>query len=191
MRVSILTCAAALGLAITQSGQGQAATFDFSFSNTLGNVPGTVTGEIFGLADTGTSAATDIVVTSAPAGVGFSSYPVDIFTLPWTTDANSFTVTAGQIVDADFLSEGGPGSVAPHLVLNVGGAINSLNNIDGQYGVLNEDGLAGVTFTLVPEPSTWAMMLLGFAGLAFLGYRQTRKGHSGRVTRRWRVSRAS
>jgi hypothetical protein len=27
----------------------------------------------------------------------------------------------------------------------------------------------------VPEPSTWAMMLLGFAGLGFLGYRQTAK----------------
>jgi hypothetical protein len=26
---------------------------------------------------------------------------------------------------------------------------------------------------IVPEPSTWAMMLLGFAGLGFLGYRQT------------------
>ena len=27
----------------------------------------------------------------------------------------------------------------------------------------------------VPEPSTWAMMLLGFAGLGFAGYRQRRK----------------
>jgi PEP-CTERM motif len=27
----------------------------------------------------------------------------------------------------------------------------------------------------VPEPSTWAMMLAGFAGLGFLGYRQTVK----------------
>jgi hypothetical protein len=27
----------------------------------------------------------------------------------------------------------------------------------------------------VPEPSTWAMMLLGFAGLSFAGYRTTRK----------------
>jgi PEP-CTERM motif len=27
----------------------------------------------------------------------------------------------------------------------------------------------------VPEPSTWAMMLAGFAGLSFLGYRQTVK----------------
>jgi hypothetical protein len=28
---------------------------------------------------------------------------------------------------------------------------------------------------LVPEPSTWAMMLLGFAGLGFAGYRASRK----------------
>jgi hypothetical protein len=37
----------------------------------------------------------------------------------------------------------------------------------------------------VPEPSTWAMMLLGFAGLAFAGYRRTRAGtpHSPRSPR--------
>jgi PEP-CTERM motif len=37
----------------------------------------------------------------------------------------------------------------------------------------------GSSFALggaVPEPSTWAMMLLGFAGLGFVGYRQTRAG---------------
>jgi PEP-CTERM motif len=28
----------------------------------------------------------------------------------------------------------------------------------------------------VPEPSTWAMMLIGFAGLGFAGYRASRKG---------------
>jgi hypothetical protein len=28
---------------------------------------------------------------------------------------------------------------------------------------------------LVPEPSTWAMMLLGFAGLGFVGYRQMKR----------------
>jgi PEP-CTERM motif len=32
-----------------------------------------------------------------------------------------------------------------------------------------------LTGALVPEPSTWAMMLLGFAGLGFAGYRQARK----------------
>ena len=29
-----------------------------------------------------------------------------------------------------------------------------------------------------PEPSTWAMILLGFAGLGFLGYRRARAGHA-------------
>lgn len=37
-----------------------------------------------------------------------------------------------------------------------------------------------VTLTLnsVPEPSTWGMMLLGFAALGFAGYRTSRKGSS-------------
>jgi hypothetical protein len=30
----------------------------------------------------------------------------------------------------------------------------------------------------VPEPSTWAMMLLGFAGLGFAGYRKSHKAVS-------------
>ncbi len=32
-----------------------------------------------------------------------------------------------------------------------------------------------ITLTAVPEPSTWAMLGLGFAGLAFVGYRKRRK----------------
>jgi hypothetical protein len=32
-----------------------------------------------------------------------------------------------------------------------------------------------VTGTVVPEPSTWALMLLGFAGLGFAGYRRARR----------------
>ena len=31
-------------------------------------------------------------------------------------------------------------------------------------------GTAATVGTPVPEPSTWAMMLLGFAGLGFMGY---------------------
>jgi hypothetical protein len=32
-----------------------------------------------------------------------------------------------------------------------------------------------VLYSPVPEPSTWAMMLLGFAGMGFVGYRASRK----------------
>jgi len=31
---------------------------------------------------------------------------------------------------------------------------------------------------VIPEPSTWAMMLLGFAGVGFVGYRRASKGHA-------------
>ena len=30
----------------------------------------------------------------------------------------------------------------------------------------------------IPEPSTWAMMLLGFAGLGFAGYRKARSART-------------
>jgi hypothetical protein len=42
---------------------------------------------------------------------------------------------------------------------------------------INDLGLDSVTVTTpsgVPEPSTWAMMLLGFAGLGFSGFRRAR-----------------
>jgi hypothetical protein len=33
--------------------------------------------------------------------------------------------------------------------------------------------------SVVPEPSTWGMMLLGFAGVGFVGYRRSRNGRAG------------
>src|ERR1700737_3929024 len=37
------------------------------------------------------------------------------------------------------------------------------------------EGLAAASVSGVPEPSTWAMMILGFAGLGFMGYRRKSK----------------
>jgi hypothetical protein len=37
---------------------------------------------------------------------------------------------------------------------------------------------AAFSLSTIPEPSTWAMMLLGFAGLGFAGYRRARKAHT-------------
>jgi hypothetical protein len=53
--------------------------------------------------------------------------------------------------------------------------------LDPDWLRVGTDIVGGTTFnaafslSAVPEPSTWAMMLLGFAGLGFLGYRQARK----------------
>ena len=35
--------------------------------------------------------------------------------------------------------------------------------------------IQSISGTTVPEPSTWAMMLLGFVGLGYAGFRRTRK----------------
>jgi hypothetical protein len=45
-------------------------------------------------------------------------------------------------------------------------------------GPLLGENLTGTFTAAVPEPSTWAMMLLGFAGLGFMAYRKKSKSAS-------------
>jgi hypothetical protein len=63
------------------------------------------------------------------------------------------------------------GGSTPAVTAN---GINDLGHIVGFY--TNADGNTVGFETSVPEPSTWAMMLLGFAGLGFLAYRKVRTG---------------
>jgi hypothetical protein len=44
------------------------------------------------------------------------------------------------------------------------------NNVGGSCGGGSGGGSA------IPEPSTWVMMLVGFAGLGFAGYRRATRG---------------
>ena len=52
-------------------------------------------------------------------------------------------------------------------------------NAKGYWGVVDVMGSHGTgeagALSAVPEPSTWAMMLLGFAGLGYAGFKRTRK----------------
>jgi hypothetical protein len=55
-----------------------------------------------------------------------------------------------------------------------------IDNRAAIYGVYTINGGDPITVPValtvgVPEPSTWAMMLLGFAGLGFAGYRTSRR----------------
>jgi hypothetical protein len=34
---------------------------------------------------------------------------------------------------------------------------------------------------VIPEPSTWAMMIIGFVGLGFVGYRKTKSARTALV----------
>jgi hypothetical protein len=82
-----------------------------------------------------------------------------------------------------FANPGGfspPAYVAFYTAADGGGfSVNSSipptagNNIIAPlYGSTSSNGQL---FTAVPEPSTWAMLLLGFAALGFAGYRTSRK----------------
>jgi hypothetical protein len=72
----------------------------------------------------------------------------------------------------------------PSLVGYSGGPLASLAMLEGGFAstyvpggdtvVLASGALTSDTLT-VPEPSTWAMMLVGFAGLGFPGYRASRR----------------
>jgi hypothetical protein len=66
----------------------------------------------------------------------------------------------------------------PNLTLNgVADQFNALDN-GSPFAGFPTAGFWTASFptgTTVPEPSTWTMMLLGFAGLGFAGYRASRK----------------
>jgi hypothetical protein len=61
----------------------------------------------------------------------------------------------------------------PGATSSTANGINDFGDIVGFYTVANGNTLG---FASVPEPSTWAMMIVGFAGLGFLGYRKALKG---------------
>jgi hypothetical protein len=52
--------------------------------------------------------------------------------------------------------------------------LNGIND-NGDLVGFYVDGAGNTDGDLVPEPSTWAMLLAGFAGLGFAGYRSSRK----------------
>ena len=75
-----------------------------------------------------------------------------------------FSIGGGIVVD---LFDNG---VSPTTGADYGGYGVGVANSD-----MALDYVAGGVSASTPEPSTWAMMLLGFAGLGFAGYRTARK----------------
>lgn len=63
-------------------------------------------------------------------------------------------------------------------IINLGNLLDSLGST--AYDINNTGQMVGVNeFPAAPEPSTWAMMPIGFAGLGYAGYRRARIPRAG------------
>jgi hypothetical protein len=86
-----------------------------------------------------------------------------IWTIEYSANGNNLTVDGGATVNALIAGDiayatAHPASYSIALYPGAGGQA---------FG-------SGQGFTAVPEPASWAMMLAGFAGLGFLGYRRNK-----------------
>ena len=156
-------------LALAASGSAQALDFSFTVTNTLGDVSGSFSGTVFGLADNATGPATDVVISSFPAALNsvVGSAPIDVFSAGWTVTDNSFTVTGGQITDGGFNSK--YGGISDYVYLDLGSDDNALeldNNGYDKY-IYTSTGIAYANFNsyATPEPATLALAGLGSAAL--------------------------
>jgi hypothetical protein len=121
-------------------------------------------------------------------GASWDGYDLTSVSLPFGTSTNFFN--SGFTSSGDTFFIWGQGGGTPLVV--VPGGYTSGTSISSSL-VFTGETIAGLTlipgtytFTIpsdtitldisagVPEPSTWAMMGLGFAGLAFAGYRSRR-----------------
>jgi PEP-CTERM motif len=123
---------------------------------------------------------------SANASSLYFSAGVDLYTISTTTGIATLIgplgggVELGAMVEEDGVLYGGAQipSVSVETLDPTTGAATSgppLTGASGTFWGLAPDPLRT---SAVPEPSTWAMMLLGFAGLGFAGYRKSHKAVS-------------
>jgi len=158
--------------------------FDFSVTNNpgTGNVPGTFTGEIFGLSDNAFSAASSVVIQSIPTGMNnLVSPPIDATT--WNdVIQNLFQVVNGQVVGGGFYAQQTIGGFSSGYQLYINGTTAGFNflNLDGvdHAYVEGDRGLAAanivpVPSSVIPEPASYVTALLGAVWVA--GYTWRRK----------------
>ena len=152
-----LHAAGSLNIGVGQDGIfTQTASFNFDSSdNSTASPPGGITGSDPGSNGIGGCSST----AATQASLGITAYcpgrePIVSF------DENGTLVTlsdTGHIIDTgnyDFIN----------------GSTDGNESI--KWNLIGSEATRGGT---IPEPSTWAMMLLGFAGLGYAGYRKTRE----------------
>jgi hypothetical protein len=117
------------------------------------------------------------VIYPVPVNIGGSPQTADDILFGSSTYVGGFDLTVTNSFGYALFNDSGYGAAAP---LYYSGPESSPTFIPGVYSNqynYSTGQIDTVTVTTVgaPEPSTWAMMLLGFAGLSFAGYQASRK----------------
>ena len=157
--------------------------FTFSFTNNVGTVSGTVTGEIIGLTNNATGAASQVIITSVPSGLSpFEGTPFDATT--WDTQTtNSFTETNGVITAANFnpsdvagaCATAAGGACSLYLFLNGGGNNGDLG-FAPRSAVESNDGVQySPAVSAVPEPSSAILMSSALLTIVSAGRKRIRR----------------
>jgi PEP-CTERM motif len=120
--------------------------------------------------------AANQTVTNVPVTNGGSNVQgIDDVIFPGATSGWLYVAEAGaNQVDKVWLT-----GLDPNTPIIAIGGLNEVALVNPSTGIvettlLNVASPHGMDFLAAPEPSTWAMMLLGFAGLGFAGYRRAK-----------------
>jgi hypothetical protein len=111
--------------------------------------------------------------------------PIDAFGANFTDTQVDFpgpitlTFNDGTTLTETFNKNDDSGGVLFFGFTDFGKSISSISiNTGATTSTRDIWGIDDVRFQTVPEPATWAMILFGFAGLSFVGYRKSRKAVS-------------
>jgi PEP-CTERM motif len=199
MKLCGFLTSAAVAAALLAPSVASAATFNLNFDNTQlpGNGccgPFNVTAVVTAVPDNGNYDITGITGTITE-GTSATTYNITgLITMPGTPPNTGLTPDTYFSIDNVMYVTTGGYSLSNAGIGFYSDAPSYYSNEPTGWSAFNLWGNGGASYTLattasydvnamfngtasitaVPEPSTWAMMLVGFAGLAYVGYRGRR-----------------
>jgi hypothetical protein len=120
-----------------------------------------------------------------PGGTGFDA------STGLSSNGNVFCGAHGCVNSTQYFSLLTGVQYTVNVSASAGGSLNNFFNVTAwadpyiyidplfaggnQFSLLISDGIGNTSVSSVPEVSTWAMMILGFAGVGFMSYRRKKK----------------